>query len=643
MKFIQYLKTYQKALFLFLIAELFLYFILYINMQIHVKNYLDDTTNTLEAEYHMVLNAFENKAQIVFETVVNTPEVKAILKKVQNTTPENKNNYRVALYTLLENKFRKLQKFGFKQIHFHLPDNHSFLRLNTPQKYGDDLTSFRHTVVYTNKTHQKISAFEEGISNNGYRFVFPMYSNDNQYLGSVELTFSAYTLSEFLTGEFLDTYFIIAKNALIGNHENYVTSTIDDAFVIDKYFQSKKVLLPSDPRFKKHYTQENTKSFSLYTKIASKNYIETFIPIRNPITEETDAYLIILTDGKHIAQIQNTLWIHFSGLSVIILLLFLRHIRGKNFHKKIREQNNALEIANKQLKTIINSQDNMIIITDGSKIIDVNAKVLTFFGYNHPEQFMKRHQCICNFFLEHKDYFHMGKLPKGQDWIEYLESLPPQQKIITMVGTDMEAKAFHININKYGSNGSSIITLNDITDMIIQQKILQYKAQHDKLTDIYNRQKIDEVLEKICGYSTRRKEEIGIIMFDIDHFKKVNDQFGHATGDEVLKKVAYMIRNNIREEDIFGRWGGEEFLIILRHTSIENTHKKAEMLRKAIENMTYPQIPSITASFGVTKISKRDTPQAVLKRTDLALYKAKTQGRNCVVLSSDTVLQYTLV
>ncbi len=645
MKFIQHLKTYQKALFLFLVIELFLYSILYINMQTHVKEYLNDTTDTLEAEYHVVLNAFEDKAQIVFETTINTPEIKAILKKIQKSSTENKNNYRTALYTLLENKFYKLQKFGFNQIHFHLPDNHSFLRLNTPQKYGDDLTNFRHTVVYTNKTHQKISAFEKGISSNGYRFVFPIYSDDNQYLGSVELSFSAYTLSEFLTGKFLDTYFIIAKDTIIKNHENYITSTIDDAFVIDKYFQNKKILLPPNSRFKKHYTNENTKSFSLYSTIASKNYIETFIPIQNPITKKTDAYLIILTDGKHLAQIQNTLWIHFAGLSVIILLLFLRYIRGKNFHKKIKEQNIALEIANKRLKTIINSQDNMIVITDGSKIIDVNAKVLEFFGYNHSEQFLKRHQCICNFFLEHKDYFHMGKLPKGQDWIEYLESLPPQKKVITMVGTDMEAKAFHININKYGSNGSSIITLNDITDMIIQQKILQYKAQHDRLTDIYNRQKIDEVLEKICGYSSRRKEEVGIIMFDIDHFKKVNDQFGHIIGDEVLKKVAYMIRKNIREEDIFGRWGGEEFLIILRHTSIENTHKKAEMLRKSIENMNYPKIPHITASFGVTQISRNDTPQTLIKRADLALYKAKTQGRNRVVLSSSTstLSQLTLV
>lgn len=150
------------------------------------------------------------------------------------------------------------------------------------------------------------------------------------------------------------------------------------------------------------------------------------------------------------------------------------------------------------------------------------------------------------------------------------------------------------------------------------------------MTNIYNRQKTDEILLNICKYSNRRKERIGLIMFDIDHFKSVNDHYGHDIGDEVLVCITKLIRANIREEDSFGRWGGEEFIIVIRHSTLEDTVKKAENLRKILEEFKPQSIPSVTASFGVTMLKAGDSAKTILKRADIALYKAKKCGRNQV-------------
>lgn len=119
-------------------------------------------------------------------------------------------------------------------------------------------------------------------------------------------------------------------------------------------------------------------------------------------------------------------------------------------------------------------------------------------------------------------------------------------------------------------------------------------------------------------------------MFDLDHFKKVNDHFGHAAGDMVLKKVADTVKGRIRKTDCFVRWGGEEFIILLPETSLSDAVDLAEEIRKHISMMSLPEVGHVTASFGVTEYRDTDTIDTVLLRVDNMLYEAKGAGRNCV-------------
>ncbi|OCL87612.1 Response regulator PleD [Aliarcobacter thereius] len=154
----------------------------------------------------------------------------------------------------------------------------------------------------------------------------------------------------------------------------------------------------------------------------------------------------------------------------------------------------------------------------------------------------------------------------------------------------------------------------------------------DYLTKINNRKSIDYFLNENIKFFERYKENFSIIMIDIDRFKNVNDIFGHLIGDNILIEFSELIKKNIREIDILGRFGGEEFIIICRKTQIDGALKLSEELRKKVAKHNFLVVGNITASFGVANFSSKDNIYTLLKKADTALYLAKTNGRNKVEL-----------
>lgn len=153
----------------------------------------------------------------------------------------------------------------------------------------------------------------------------------------------------------------------------------------------------------------------------------------------------------------------------------------------------------------------------------------------------------------------------------------------------------------------------------------------DKLTGLYNRQKTDEKL----GEEQRKVERYpsyhcSIMMIDVDFFKSVNDRYGHQTGDRILREVAAILQQKIRQTDVIGRWGGEEFMIILPHTPIEKADAVAENLRETVEQHPFELDQPITISIGIGQLKKSHTVHEMIGDIDSALYDAKKNGRNCV-------------
>jgi len=166
----------------------------------------------------------------------------------------------------------------------------------------------------------------------------------------------------------------------------------------------------------------------------------------------------------------------------------------------------------------------------------------------------------------------------------------------------------------------------DITD----KKIIEKLAQTDHLTQLYNRQKLDEVIQTEFVSAEKYGSSLAILMLDIDRFKLVNDQYGHQVGDTVLIEFSKIILNEVRRSDFVGRFGGEEFLVVLPNTNLQNAIFLAEKLRKKVASFLFSTVGHKTVSIGVSAYKSGDHIQSLLKRADDALYLAKNSGRNLV-------------
>lgn len=156
----------------------------------------------------------------------------------------------------------------------------------------------------------------------------------------------------------------------------------------------------------------------------------------------------------------------------------------------------------------------------------------------------------------------------------------------------------------------------------------------DPLTGVYNRRALGERLAEELARSQRFGHPLGLLMMDIDHFKRINDRFGHLAGDQVLIGIARCLRRHVRKSDFVARYGGEEFVILLPETDAEGARRFAERLRAAIGVLEFGEIPAPSVSIGVAASREDDTPDRLLQRADAALYAAKRGGRNRVEMAS---------
>ena len=161
-------------------------------------------------------------------------------------------------------------------------------------------------------------------------------------------------------------------------------------------------------------------------------------------------------------------------------------------------------------------------------------------------------------------------------------------------------------------------------------KDLEIKTEIDPLTGLYNKKAIMDILKREFELGLRNNSVLSVIIIDIDDFKSYNDTFGHLAGDVVIQKVGEIIKKSIRKIDFGGRFGGDEFVIILPETGEEGARKVIERIKKALQAATFPN-QQITLSFGVATSESNDTPQKILAKADKNLYKAKNQGKNKAV------------
>lgn len=285
----------------------------------------------------------------------------------------------------------------------------------------------------------------------------------------------------------------------------------------------------------------------------------------------------------------------------------------------------------KNLISFIQLNSNITLLSTNNKLISINKVGLDFFGYGSLRELTDEHISISDFFIETENC--INKHTYGKKWLEKLSKNTKDTHTVNIRGEmDNISQFFHIKVSKMRYNNTYLISLNNISNLVREKEEIRTIADHDALTHIYNRVKFNSMFTQIIDTSQRHNEDFSIILFDIDHFKSVNDNYGHNVGDRVLVELVSLVKIGLRDKDVFARWGGEEFVVLCKRTSVRQAEQLATRLRKDIENYTFDVVKKMTCSFGVSQFKVGDSKNELFQRVDEALYLAKDRGRNQVVI-----------
>jgi len=278
----------------------------------------------------------------------------------------------------------------------------------------------------------------------------------------------------------------------------------------------------------------------------------------------------------------------------------------------------------KLLNSIVNTSKNLILVTDlEGYIIYVNDACNQKLGYLKKELIGKHSRVLKSGMQTEKFYKTMWN--NILEYGTFSDTFISKKKDGTLF---YDKKTITTIRDSEGSPIYYVSTSTDITKQVNLQKKLESQVYIDALTQIYNKKKYEEMIEKQISNTREFNKVFSLILIDIDHFKMINDTFGHEVGDEILIQFSKVIQDNIRNDDLLFRWGGEEFVIITQKNK-ENAHKLAEKLRKLIVNEKFTT-GQVTASFGIAEMSQKIDKNSIFTNADKALYEAKKNGRNQV-------------
>ncbi len=394
-----------------------------------------------------------------------------------------------------------------------------------------------------------------------------------------------------------------------------------------------------------------TNSFMFENLHLTQDYIDKTANRNKIITYNQSYYLlhqydIETTFQKNFAQVilaintsnfvQESDTIFFTTLKFVVitfpLLLLLVYIILTKLINKLLEEEQSLFLQQKQIQVIMDNSDNLIVLLEDNEPVLLNNTLLSFTNHKDFSAFKKDGKNISQYFTPHKNTFTPENATTNTQWLKQLLLLDEDKRIVALKHEKFGLNYFSVKVTTPidTDKNTKIIIFTNISSLYEKSMKDEYMAYHDNLTNIYNRQFFNQSIEKTLYLAQKENKISSLLMLDLDLFKQVNDTHGHQIGDDVLVLFTKTISQNIRENDIFARWGGEEFVLLLNGSNEEVAYKVAENLRKKIELTDFGQAGTITCSIGLSQIHANDSSDAWIARVDTALYKAKENGRNRV-------------
>ncbi len=607
------------------------------NKEKEINSNNNKSIKTIKVAYNSIFNAHKITAKVQYYEILENTKVLNKLKDFKHAKNElEKNLIRNKLYNLLIKKYTKLKQLGIIQFHFHTNDGKSLLRFHKPIKYGDNIISIRKSIESANKKFKPYFGFESGRSFSGFRYVFPIIY-EKEHLGSVEFSIPFEVIERELQAVLPKIKYQLHLNKAISYEKIFDSykEEIKESNILNNYYIQANSIESKNKIKHINIIEKKLPSLIKKEQILKEedftiNFIERNIPYRinflsiknaNNIHE---AYLTCYCNFEELLEINKRYFIfQFLLIAVSFIVLFLTSL--------LLKQINHIMKKNKNIQQLLDTQNNIVILTDGENLHFVNTKFFDFFNFKSLKDFKKYHKCICELFCENDKFFHLGKVKENENWLDRIQELPHSERIVSMLAKDFSLHAFSVTINKFDDD-FMILTFTDISQTILNYIELEEKTIRDKLTGAFNREYFEQNYKNLLSDFNKDDFHFALAILDIDHFKLINDTYGHDIGDEVLIQFVKIVEKYSRKDDIFIRWGGEEFLLLLKVHSKKDLQKALEHIRKVIELQEFSKVGHKTCCLGGTMYKEREDIKETIKRADQAVYKAKEQGRNKVVI-----------
>jgi len=497
-------------------------------------------------------------------------------------------------------------------MQFHNADGTSLLRMHHPNLYGDPIAAQRPMVAYIHQKHTRVYGFEEGQKGIAFRILVPIF-DQKRYVGAIEFGLSASYINDTIyrhTG--YDAFFFV-RHTLLGNFSN-----IDQDSSIGNY-QAIDVDPKLVPLVKRYQSTCNYLQNCIINE-GNQTFAVSMLPISNYLHQPIGAIVFI----RAIPDFWDYVWqtIMASGLIALSLLILLGWIISR-IYDSVRDKMTFQEFYS---QTVLDAIPSPVIVTDGYALIAANKTFLSYFQYPEVADFKQDHACVCEYFQQGDTQEYLMPMLNDQRWTEYMAQHPTINHKAKIIMEDV-VTIFDVKLSLlcFKEERRYVVIFTDISS-------IQSISMTDPLTGLANRLHFSMVYDYMINVSLREQQPLGIIFFDIDHFKHINDQYGHLAGDKVLKHLSHLLQKRLRKSDIAARWGGEEFVILLPDTALEAICQMAESLRSLIAHESFEINTRITCSFGATILKEDEGAEGLLKRADGLLYQAKEGGRNRVIV-----------
>jgi len=320
-------------------------------------------------------------------------------------------------------------------------------------------------------------------------------------------------------------------------------------------------------------------------KMPKKNGIEMVREIKKSNPDQSVIFTTAHSDSSFFIK---AIELQVDGYILKPIDLRLLDKRIKKINREIIHRRNY-EVQKQITNEVAHLQAHMLAVLDENYTqIFMNEQLLNFWNVSSIDEFIDSKNMMIERLVNTDEAFYPCP-DDTRNWIEQIQDLDPGRRIVILKDINRGInRTYMISITYIPKSRHTIVTFSEITDVAEEKSSYQKKAYYDNLTQIYNREMFNEKLHEVLGGTYDTELDVSLIVLDLDHFKRVNDTYGHIVGDKVLIEFAGLVKGKIRADDIFARWGGEEFVLLLPDTDQDGAYVLAEDLRKSIEQHCFP-------------------------------------------------------